>query len=127
MIDEIKDNISRTIIFYANQTLRTIALYYRYIRSSPPASPPFLSPDEVSCDMTITVINSVEDSRRPGVRFAVSTCREAGVTIEMYAGGHVLTALFIATQCGIYATGDVIGSPLFRTLDPQERLEVVPY
>lgn len=33
-----KDNISRTIIFYANQTLRTIALCYRDFDSWPPSS-----------------------------------------------------------------------------------------
>lgn len=32
-----KDNIARTIIFYANQTLRTIALCYRDFESWPPA------------------------------------------------------------------------------------------
>jgi Ca2+-transporting ATPase len=38
-IDELaSDNISRTIIFYANQTLRTIALCYRDFESWPPLS-----------------------------------------------------------------------------------------
>jgi Ca2+-transporting ATPase len=37
VIDELADeNISRTIIFYANQTLRTIALCYRDFESWPP-------------------------------------------------------------------------------------------
>jgi len=37
LIDELaKENISRTIIFYANQTLRTIALCYRDFPSWPP-------------------------------------------------------------------------------------------
>ena len=47
-IDELsKDNISRTIIFYANQTLRTIALCYRDFEQWPPANCEFESPDEV--------------------------------------------------------------------------------
>jgi len=33
-----KENISRTIIFYANQTLRTIAICYRNFSSWPPAN-----------------------------------------------------------------------------------------
>ena len=47
-IDELaKDNISRTIIFYANQTLRTIALCYRDMDSWPPRGCNALVEDEV--------------------------------------------------------------------------------
>ena len=42
------DNISRTTIFYANQTLRTIALCYRDFDVWPPKGARFTSPDEVS-------------------------------------------------------------------------------
>ena len=41
------DNISRTIIFYANQTLRTIALCYRDFDSWPPKHVQYCAPDEV--------------------------------------------------------------------------------
>ena len=41
-----KDNISRTIIFYANQTLRTIALCYRDFDSWPPVNSDYVD-DEV--------------------------------------------------------------------------------
>lgn len=47
-IDELaSDNISRTIIFYANQTLRTIALCYRDFNSWPPKGASYVSEDEV--------------------------------------------------------------------------------
>lgn len=47
-IDELgRDNISRTIIFYANQSLRTIALCYRDFSSWPPRDCRFDSEDEV--------------------------------------------------------------------------------
>jgi P-type Ca2+ transporter type 2C len=42
------DNISRTIIFYANQTLRTIALCYRDFNSWPPKGVDCAAEDEVS-------------------------------------------------------------------------------
>ena len=42
------DNISRTIIFYANQMLRTIALCYADFESWPPAGCKFDDQDEVS-------------------------------------------------------------------------------
>src|SRR6202044_564774 len=42
------DNISRTIIFYANQTLRTIALCYRDFESWPPHGLETSAEDEAS-------------------------------------------------------------------------------
>ena len=42
------DNISWTIIFYANQTLRTLAVCYRDFDSWPPRHVQYNSPDEVS-------------------------------------------------------------------------------
>lgn len=48
-IDELKEeNISRTIIFYANQTLRTIALCYRDFESWPPRGAQLDEENEVS-------------------------------------------------------------------------------
>lgn len=49
-IDELaNDNISRTIIFYANQTLRTIAVCYRDFESWPPRGAHHDDQNEVSC------------------------------------------------------------------------------
>ena len=132
-IDEVtKDNISRTIIFYANQMLRTIALCYKDFGSWPPAGTHFHSADEVSYDdlsrdMTLVAITGIEDPLRPSVRKAVASCHHAGVTIKMCTRDNVLTARLIATQCGIYTAGGIImEGPVFRALDPHERLEVVP-
>lgn len=48
-IDELaSDNISRTIIFYANQTLRTIALCYRDFDTWPPKNVQYTAVDEAS-------------------------------------------------------------------------------
>lgn len=132
-IDETtKDNISRTIIFYANQMLRTIALCYRDFESWPPPGTHFYSADEVSYDdlsrdMTLVAITGIEDPLRPGVREAVASCNKAGVTVKMCTGDNVLTARSIATQCGIYTAGGIImEGPTFRALDPHARTEVVP-
>jgi len=132
-IDEVtRDNISRTIIFYANQMLRTIALCYRDFESWPPAGTHFQSADEVSYedlsrDLTLVAITGIEDPLREGVRQAVATCNHAGVTVKMCTGDNVLTARSIANQCGIYSAGGIImEGPVFRALDPQERIEVVP-
>lgn len=45
------DNISRTIIFYANQTLRAIAICYRDFESWPPKGVDAPSEEEVRVDL----------------------------------------------------------------------------
>ncbi|KAI0775069.1 calcium-translocating P-type ATPase [Trametes elegans] len=132
-LDELaRDNISRTIIFYANQTLRTIAVCYRDFESWPPPGVQTDSEDEVpygdlARDLTLIAITGIEDPLRPGVRDAVADCHKAGVTVKMCTGDNVLTARSIALQCGIYTAGGIImEGPIFRQLERQDLLDVVP-
>lgn len=132
-IDELgKENISRTIIFYANQMLRTIALCYRDFDSWPPVANVSDDNDEVpysylAQELVLIGITGIEDPLRPGVREAVAKCQKAGVAVKMCTGDNVLTARSIATQCGIYSAGGIImEGPAFRHLSPAELLEVVP-
>ncbi|KAI0636062.1 calcium-translocating P-type ATPase [Trametes polyzona] len=132
-LDELsRDNISRTIIFYANQTLRTIALCYRDFESWPPPGVQAESEDEVpyadlARELTLIAITGIEDPLRPGVREAVANCHKAGVTVKMCTGDNVLTARSIALQCGIYTAGGIImEGPIFRQLERQDLLDVVP-
>ncbi|EIN10054.1 Ca-transporting ATPase [Punctularia strigosozonata HHB-11173 SS5] len=127
-----RENIDRTIIFYANQMLRTIAVCYRDFAAWPPPGAHYESEDEVDYedlarDMTLIGITGLEDPLRPGVREAVATCHRAGVRIKMCTGDNVLTARSIALQCGIYTAGGIImEGPVFRELDDHDMLEVVP-
>ncbi|KAG1781576.1 Ca-transporting ATPase [Suillus placidus] len=127
-----EENISRTIIFYANQTLRTIALCYRDFSSWPPPGMQATAIDEVpydviAQDLTLIGIVGIEDPLRDGVREAVSDCRKAGIAVKMCTGDNVLTARSIATQCGIYTAGGIImEGPVFRQLDESQMLEIVP-
>jgi len=132
-VDELaRDNISRTIIFYANQTLRTIALTYRDFPSWPPPEFALNEENEVeyedlSQDMTLIAITGIEDPLRPGVTESVGKCHLAGVTVKMCTGDNVLTARSIAAQCGIFTPGGIImEGPVFRKLSNSERLEIVP-
>ncbi|TFK40151.1 Ca-transporting ATPase [Crucibulum laeve] len=132
-IDELaEENISRTIIFYANQTLRTIAVCYRDFESWPPRGMQHDEQNEVPYDdlareMTLIGITGIEDPLREGVREAVAKCHRAGVTVKMCTGDNVLTARSIASQCGIFTRGGIImEGPVFRKLSGQERLEIVP-
>lgn len=132
-IDELAaDNISRTIIFYANQMLRTISVCYRDFEQWPPAG---MAVDEegeadfndLAQDLTLVAIAGLEDPLRDGVREAVSKCHRAGVTVKMCTGDNVLTARSIASQCGIFTKGGIImEGPVFRKLSQPEMIEIVP-
>ncbi|KAH9440162.1 hypothetical protein Pst134EB_030791 [Puccinia striiformis f. sp. tritici] len=137
-----RENVSRTIMFYANQSLRTIALCYRDFESW---SPNMLAPGkdrtdqnsqdgEISFDelingqgLTLLAVVAIEDPLRPGVTEAVANCARAGVAVKMVTGDNIITAKSIALQCGIYTPGGIImEGPIFRQLSKQEMLEVVP-
>ncbi|KAG6827741.1 hypothetical protein H0H92_010587 [Tricholoma furcatifolium] len=133
LIDTLEaENISRTIIFYANQTLRTIALCYRDFENWPPRGLKHDEEDQVDFadlaqDLTLIGITGIEDPLRPGVKEAVAKCAIAGVSVRMCTGDNVLTARSIALQCGIFTPGGVImEGPKFRKLNKAERLEIVP-
>lgn len=127
-----QENISRTIIFYANQTLRTIAICYRDFASWPPAGVGVTDNEEVPFEhllgeLTLIGIIGIEDPLRQGVREAVADCHKAGVAVKMCTGDNVLTARSIALQCGIFTPGGIImEGPVFRQLGDKEILEIVP-
>ncbi|KAJ3788040.1 Ca-transporting ATPase [Lentinula aff. detonsa] len=132
-IDELAaDNISRTIIFYANQMLRTISVCYRDFEQWPPAGMKVDEEGEVDFhdlaqDLTLVAIAGLEDPLREGVRDAVAKCHRAGVTVKMCTGDNVLTARSIASQCGIFTKGGIImEGPVFRKLSQPEMIEIVP-
>ena len=144
---ETRDNINKTIMFYANQTLRTIAICYRDFEQWPPAGATMVSKSDddddqeeaeskpqqevdykwLAQDMTLLAITGIEDPLRPGVKDAVAACARAGVQVKMCTGDNVLTARSIATQCGIFTPGGIImEGPVFRKLSDADRKEVVP-
>ncbi|KDN51974.1 calcium-translocating P-type ATPase [Tilletiaria anomala UBC 951] len=131
--DATRENIAKTIIFYANQTLRTIAICYRDFEQWPPIGAPLTSAKVevdykwLAQDMTLIAITGIEDPLRPGVKDAVAACGRAGVQVKMCTGDNVLTARSIATQCGIFTPGGIImEGPVFRNLGEQDMREVVP-
>lgn len=97
---ETRGNINRTIIFYANQSLRTIALCYRDFPSWPPPHAQVNDAGEVEYtsmaeQLTLLSVVGIEDPLRPGVTEAVATCAGAGVAVKMVTGDNIITA-----KCG---------------------------
>ena len=105
---ETRSNISRTIIFYANQvrssplplfqfltltaqSLRTIALCSRDFPVWPPVGAQRTDSgdvewDDLARDLTLVAITAIEDPLREGVSKAVATCLSAGVQVKMCTG-----------------------------------------
>ncbi|KZO91541.1 calcium-translocating P-type ATPase [Calocera viscosa TUFC12733] len=129
-----RENIQRTIIFYANQSLRTIAVCYRDFESWPPPGLHAKGDTErevswrrLAQDLTLLAITGIEDPLREGVKDAVDQCHKAGVDVKMCTGDNVLTARSIASQCGIFTAGGIImEGPRFRKLTEAEKDEIVP-
>ncbi|KAK4052003.1 plasma membrane calcium [Microbotryomycetes sp. JL221] len=131
--EETRANISRTIIFYACQSLRTIGVCTREFESWPPAgaevdtSSGEVDYNAIAQDLTLVAVTAIEDPLREGVTNAVHTCQKAGVQVKMCTGDNVLTARSIATQCGIFSKGGIImEGPVFRKLTEAQRHEIVP-
>lgn len=128
--EETRQNIDRTIILYANNMLRTIAVCYKDLPQWPPADvnadgeAPF---SWLARDLTLIAVTGIEDPLRPGVTEAVANCAKAGVAVKMVTGDNVLTARSIATQCGIYTAGGIImEGPVFRELSGPDLHMIVP-
>jgi Ca2+-transporting ATPase len=126
-----RENIARTIIFYANQSLRTLAMCYRDFESWPPkgidTSSEEVPFERIAKELTLISVAGIEDPLRSGVREAVQQCHRAGVAIKMCTGDNVLTARSIANQCGIFTPGGIVmEGPVFRKLSQADRNEIVP-
>ncbi|CAG8462122.1 26034_t:CDS:2 [Dentiscutata erythropus] len=129
--DQEKDTIQQIITYYANQSLRTLAIAYRDFEQWPP-SEIVLDPDgevkfeNLMVDITLLCIVGIEDPLREGVRQAILDCRDAGVKVRMVTGDNILTAKSIAKQCGIYTDGTVMEGPEFRNLSDDKMREILP-
>ncbi|KAG0300340.1 hypothetical protein BGZ98_009257 [Dissophora globulifera] len=130
---EFQTHVHKTIIFYATQSLRTIAIAYRDFESWPPADVELSEDGEVPFsavaegNLTLVGVVGIEDPLRDGVPEAVLSCQRAGVFVRMVTGDNILTAKSIATQCGIYTQGGIImEGPKFRALSGEEMDAVIP-
>lgn len=144
--EEDRANLTRSIAFYANQTLRTLGLAYKDFESWPPAGATFVQTStsagedstsgevdyrSIAMDLTLLSVVAIEDPLRDGVAEAVQATYRAGLRVIMVTGDNSLTARSIAAQCGIYdpTQGNqqvILEGPIFRAMSESEVREVVP-
>jgi Ca2+-transporting ATPase len=125
--------LSNLITSYAERSLRTIGLVYRDFDRWPPKQARRAEGDanealfeDVFKKMVLLAIVGIQDPLREGVKEAVETCQNAGVTIRMVTGDNVTTAKAIATDCGIYTGGVILEGPAFRKLSTKEKDKIIP-
>jgi Ca2+-transporting ATPase len=82
----------------ASQSLRLIAVAYRYCRNG----------DGEEQELIFAGFIGMRDEIRPEARAAVTKCRRAGVKVVMITGDHSNTARIIAQETGIFQAGDIV-------------------
>ncbi|CAO1622847.1 unnamed protein product [Sympodiomycopsis kandeliae] len=136
-----RTNIQQTIMFYANQTLRTLGLAYKDFEQWPPADATFVENDgetdtkevdykSLAKNMTLLSVVAIEDPLRDGVSKAVEDAHTAGLRVIMVTGDNSLTARSIAAQCGIWDESKqpvIMEGPVFRNLPDSQLRSVVPH
>lgn len=119
--EEQRKNISDVINGFACEALRTLCLAFKDKDDSSNVSS---IPDD---KYTLIAVVGIKDPVRPGVREAVKTCLNAGITVRMVTGDNINTAKAIAKECGILTEdGVAIEGPDFRNKSSQEMAEIIP-
>ncbi|EOY11089.1 Autoinhibited calcium ATPase [Theobroma cacao] len=123
MDDEERTEIGKIIQNMAAKSLRCIAFAHTKI---PEDNEPVLGESR----LTLVGLVGLKDPCRPGVRRAVESCIDAGVSIKMITGDNVFTAKAIAIECGILQPHEdvneaVIEGVEFRNYSPEERMEKI--
>ncbi|XP_024182554.1 calcium-transporting ATPase 4, plasma membrane-type [Rosa chinensis] len=119
--EEQRKKISDVINGFACEALRTLCIAFKDIED--PSSAKSIPEDKY----TLIAVVGIKDPVRPGVREAVKTCLDAGITVRMVTGDNINTAKAIAKECGILTEdGLAIEGPDFQKMSQQEMAEIIP-
>ena len=80
----------------------------------------------VESELTLLLIAGIADPVRAAVPGAVAQCKAAGIKVRMVTGDNLVTAKFIAAQCGILMGGECIEGRTWRELTDAQRAELAP-
>lgn len=110
LTEEERINVLDVINGFANEALRTLCLAFKDFDDG------FHGNSIPSHGYTLIAVVGIKDPVRPGVKEAVRTCMEAGITVRMVTGDNINTAKAIARECGILKEDDdlAVEGPVFR-------------
>ncbi|KAG2373545.1 hypothetical protein C9374_012052 [Naegleria lovaniensis] len=130
-----EDEMMRYIEEMANQGLRTICLAYRDVNPDREFASRHeemdylenLDPVTLEEDLICVGIVGIKDPLRPEVPAAIAQCKKSGITVRMITGDNILTAKYIARECGILSKdGIAIEGPEFRKMTNDQIAEILP-
>ncbi|KAH6828721.1 autoinhibited Ca2+-ATPase 11 [Perilla frutescens var. hirtella] len=115
-------NVLDVINGFANEALRTLCLAFKDIDDG------FHGNSIPDHGYTLITVVGIKDPVRPGVKEAVKTCMEAGITVRMVTGDNINTAKAIAKECGILKEDDdlAVEGPTFRHKNALEMERDIP-
>ncbi|KAI3446492.1 hypothetical protein Pfo_003157 [Paulownia fortunei] len=114
-------NVLDVINGFASEALRTLCLAFKDIDDG------FHENSIPDHGYTLIAVVGIKDPVRPGVKEAVKTCLEAGITVRMVTGDNINTAKAIAKECGILTDDDLaVEGPDFRHMTPYEMSLTIP-
>jgi Ca2+-transporting ATPase len=116
-----RNSINEIINSFASEALRTLCIAFTDIEGDSDNNNTI--PED---KYTLIAIIGIKDPVRPGVKEAVKTCLDAGITVRMVTGDNINTAKAIARECGILTDGLAIEGPDFRNKTPQELERIIP-
>lgn len=87
----------------ARDGLRVLALAYRPL--TPSEGPALLSARDAEQNLILAGLVGMHDPPRPEVAHAIATCRRAGIRPVMITGDHPETAMAVAREIGLAASG----------------------
>lgn len=104
------------------EALRVLAVAYKELDEIPEK----LSFSEIESELTFLGLVGMKDPPRSECKKAVEVCKKAGIKPVMITGDHIITAVAIAKELGIYSDGDkaIIGAQLDEMTDEELYREV---
>jgi magnesium-transporting ATPase (P-type) len=121
LTDDVRSQMLQTIITYADEGKRTLALSYRDISKDYDLATLYVDPNAAPVatdatakksddavvdfaaehDLILIAIVGIEDPLRVGVKEAIAKCFTAGVDVRMVTGDQINTAIAISTKANI--------------------------
>jgi Ca2+-transporting ATPase len=128
MTEKERADITGCINAWASEGLRTLVLGYKDLTD---AEVSLLDSEEtresLESGLVFVGLVGIKDPVRKEVPKAVSNIKRAGFNVRMVTGDNILTASYIAEECGIlFDDGLSIEGPAFRTFSEEDKLFVIP-
>jgi magnesium-transporting ATPase (P-type) len=77
-------------------------------------------------ELTLLLVAGIADPVRAAVPASVAQCKAAGIKVRMVTGDNLVTAKYIAAQCGIMVGGECIEGRSWREMTDAQRAELAP-